>query len=296
VRYRWITLTKRRVGSRSATPGTEERHIESVEMPINKWKCSGCDGKDVDLDHFEKSECGLTVVHPDFANAVLQGERQHYARGLKQVEPSTVLGCPRSMAIQAAEDYPLDPLSNNAMLTGTAWHLHMEEMSVDPEQTEVVVRGMIAGVPMIGKVDRLDKARKAIFDWKHSSDWGKRKIENKGPKETHRAQLSIYAELTEQSAHWRPERGFLLYHYTSGGLLSYEVPLMSLDEVLEHKPHGGEVTVLDNLRHAHMFKSGAAKWQALPLSGEKMMFETKTMCDYCSVLPICKEQSTGGAW
>jgi len=265
-------------------------------MPITRWLCSGCGGREVPLDHFNESECGLKVVHPDFANAVLQGERQHYARGARQVEPSTVLGCPRSTAIQATEDYALDPLRNNAMLTGTAWHLHMEEMSVDPQQTEVVVRGEIAGIAMIGKVDRLWKAMKAIFDWKHSSDFGKRKVENEGPRETHRAQLSLYTPLVKQSAGWEPERGFLLYHYTAGGMLQIEVPIMSLDEVLEHKPHGGEVTVLDNLRHAHMFKSGATKWQQLPLSGEKMMFGTKTMCDYCAVLPICKEQATGGAW
>src|SRR5678815_4941677 len=138
-------------------------------MPITQWICPSC-SRTVALDHFQETDCGRKV-HPDYANAVLRSRREHYAQGV--VEVSHALGCPRSYAIQNAEDYAVDPLSLNSMETGTAWHHWMQRASVDPQWTEVELSGVIVGVQIVGKCDRLrpDQTPKAVEDWKHSNDF-----------------------------------------------------------------------------------------------------------------------------
>jgi hypothetical protein len=247
----------------------------------------------VPLDHFEKTDCGRKI-HPDYANAVLRSRREHYAQGV--VEVSHALGCPRSYAIQNAEDYAVDPLSLNSMETGTAWHHWMQRASVDPEMTEVELDGEIDGVRIVGKCDRLrqDQTPTAIEDWKHSNDFRAKYLKSEGVPLTYQVQLSLYAELCEQNFGWRPEIGRIWFHTTGGdGLMPKEVTLFSVEEALVIRPTNGTLTVRELLHQADDHFAKGRPWQKLTLAGESMMFGQKNMCSYCQVRDLCWTQSRG---
>src|SRR5512137_1486392 len=92
-------------------------------MPIAQWICAACGGRVVPLTHFTDSPCG-EKVHPDYAAAILKDRADQYVKGAVRV--SHGLGCPRRAAIEEAVDFAVDPLEQNAMLTGTAWHAMVE--------------------------------------------------------------------------------------------------------------------------------------------------------------------------
>jgi hypothetical protein len=259
-------------------------------MPITAWKCPSCHSN-VALDHFATSGCGFTI-HPDYAAAVLRTQEIQHPNG--KVRVSSASGCPRAGAIMAAEPIAADPLSFNSMTTGTAWHRLMAE-GADPTTTEIEVSGIIEGIAMVGHIDRIltfnDKL--VICDWKHANDFSRKYLKDSAKPE-HIVQTSLYAELYAQQHGPRPARGVNWYHFTSSPpFVPMWYDLWPLSRALEHKPYGCGFTVLELLRQAESFATGAVRWQNLPLVGEGFQFSGKNACDYCGVYDACKTQSSG---
>src|SRR5262245_26437632 len=267
-------------------------------VPIAAWKCPVCFKSSVPLDHFAVSNCGL-AVHPDYVSAVLATQEPQYGRDEFTHEPrvrvSSTAGCPRSAAIMHTEKVTADPLAFNSMLTGTAWHQLMEINSIDPDETEVEVSGIIDGIPLVSHIDRILKFNDqlVIADWKHANDFNRKYLKDKA-KDEHIVQTSLYAELYHQMHEERPTRGVNWYHFTSSPpFIPMWYDLWSVEKCLEHKPYGCEFTVQQILHQGHDFISGKVKWQELPLVGEGFQFNGKTGCDYCLTRDLCWEESKG---
>lgn len=258
-------------------------------MPIARWYCARCRA-DVPLDHFATTECGETVCHPDVAAAILHHDRNQHVRGVVRV--TTGLGCPRRSVIEHTEEYAVDPLDANAMLTGTAWHALMEAHG--GEEAEVSVAGTLAGVKVAGKSDKMRGS--LVEDHKNVADAKAPYIRKDGPSRGHIVQLSIYAELAEQSGRPRPTRGIIWYHTSKAGadaLIPVPVELLHISEALEFKPGEGEFSVAELYAQA---EAGIASgdWRAMPLAGRTQQFgKFKTACDYCGVRAICTEGEKG---
>lgn len=250
--------------------------------------CQKCRAN-VPLDHFAETACGL-VVHPDYAAAVVADSLRQ--RG-DRIHVTSVLGCPRKAAMEQVADVYVDPLAYNAMLGGTAWHSLMELTSTKPEFCEVEVRGAVAGVELVGKVDRLHPPT-AISDWKVTSEWAEKWLskprdEGGGMKAEHLAQLSLYAELVEQTQGWRPQHGVVWYR-THKTMLPFAEQLWDLATVLAFHPLGGEFSVAELINQAAWSADCGTTsecWQELPLAGESMAYGQKSACDYCAMREPC---------
>lgn len=252
-------------------------------MPITGWWCAKCRAR-VPLDHYDV----CPGVHPDFAAAVLADNQKHRTEGIHVTQ---ALGCPRRGLLEKAEDVHVDPLAYNAMLGGTAWHKLMETASTKPELCEVDVAGVVNGVKVVGTIDRLHPPT-AISDWKTTGDWAEKwlkkpKAEGGGMKLDHLAQMSLYAELVQQTQGWRPSFGIVWYRMQKE-MLYFAEELWGLNQVLDYKPLGGDYTVAELLEQCQ-----STDWKALPLVGESMRFGTKTACDYCAVREHCWSQAKG---
>jgi len=263
-------------------------------MPISRWICNGCGGREVPLSHFSDTACG-ELVHPDYAAAILKDRSEQYISHAVRV--SHGLGCPRRAAIEESVDFAVDPLSQNAMLTGTAWHALVEAAGPNA-LVEVEVEGVVADVKVRGKMDRLRKLHNgdwAVEDWKHVGEFGLKYVKP-GPKPEHIVQTSIYAELVAQVNRPRPTVGLIWYHSSSGGkdaMVPHKFPLMPLHEAVNHRPYDCDFTVGELLRQAASHYENGVKWEELPLAGASIKFGAKTGCDYCGVRSICKEAEVG---
>ena len=250
-------------------------------MPIVGWSCSVCRNDKAPLDHYAKTVCGESIP-ADYVGAILRGRDDRYSKG--EVTVTQGLSCPRRMAIEASEPTYPDPLSFNAMETGTAFHSHMEAGSVDPANTEVVVGGTVGGIALRGKVDRL-LPPDTILDWKAKADTSRSKI--KGAEPEHVAQLSIYAELVQQTQGWRPTKGVIAYHFHSApAFIMAKVTIMAVGEALSLKPHGGDYSAAELYHQASEYYAGKP-WADLPMAGKSMSFGRNSACDYCSVRDLC---------
>lgn len=260
-------------------------------MPITKWYCQTCKAE-VPIDHYATSVCGETLVHPDYAAAIIGDRDSQHIKGAVRVTHG--LGCPRRAVIEHVEDYAVDPLEMNAMLTGTAWHAMMERFG-DEQGCEVSVGGNLAGVSVAGRADRIRDMQGgvAVEDHKHVND--PKYVKKDGVKPEHVAQLSIYAELAEQSGRNRPTRGIIWHHTSKSGadaLIPIKVELMPVNDVLEFRPHQGDYTVAELYQQADDgFRT--LNWRAMPMAGASMSLGAHTMCNYCSVRGICKTAETG---
>ena len=258
-------------------------------MPITKWFCPTCQAE-VPLDHYATSVCGETTVHPDYAAAIIGDRDSQHVKGAVRVTHG--LGCPRRAVIEHVEDFAVNPLDVNAMLTGTAWHAMMERYG-EPGKVEVALSGNIAGVKVSGRTDRLGTG--TVEDHKHINDDKVKYIRKDGVKAEHVAQLSIYAELAEQSGRQRPTRGIVWYHTSKAGkdaLIPIHTELMPIQEALDFKPHQGEYSVAELYQQADEgFRT--QDWRALPLAGKSMSFGPQSMCSYCTVREICMEAERG---
>ena len=273
-------------------------------MPITQWKCSGCGGREVPLDHFEKTECGVKVCHPHFARAVYNGREGHYANKLGLPEVSHALGCPRQAAIFAQEDIAVDPLDFNSPETGSAFHDRMADAVTEGSQVEVVLRGEIAGRKVVGKCDILRRDLLLVEDWKHHNDkflWmfhlreeDPRRIEKRAQSRDI-AQLSFYAEMCEQTQGWRPTRGIIWSHFTFEFGWPLEFPLMDEKTLQKFQPLNGPYTTME-LLDATIEWQGGKSWKKLKLYGELMMYGKKQACKYCAVETLCKKQAKGTNW
>lgn len=264
---------------------------------IKGWYCQKCKAN-VPLDHFD--QCG--AVHPDFAAAVLADSQKDRGNGLA-VHVTTALGCPRRAAIEQQANVYIDPLGSNAILGGTGWHKLMQQSSRSPEHCEVEVSGVVGGIPLVGRVDRLHPPT-AISDWKTTSDWAEKwlkkpKAEGGGMKSEHLAQLSLYGELVEQSLGWRPSHGTVWYRMQKE-IVHFTEELWPLEQALEFHPLGGDYSVSQLLSQMDRFvkwqqSQGALRceWYELPLAGESQKYGSKTACDYCSVRETCWTQAKG---
>ena len=243
------------------------------------------------LDHFEKTNCGVTVCHPHFARAVYNGREGHYANKLGLPEVSHALGCPRQAAIFAQEDIAVDPLDFNSPETGSAFHDRMAAAATEGSQVEVVLKGVIGGIEIVGKCDILRRDLLLVEDWKHHNDFIK-KYQKEDASERDIAQLSFYGEMCEQTQSWRPTRGIIWPHYTADFGVPQVFPLMSEKTLQKFQPLNGPYTTLQ-LLDATIEWQGGKSWKELPLYGEMMMFGKASMCDYCAVEILCKEQNRG---
>ena len=257
-------------------------------MPIVRWICRECGGREVPLSHFSDSQCG-EHVHPDFTAAILRDREGQYVSGAVRV--SHGLGCPRKAAIEEAVDFAVDPLELNAMLTGTAWHAFVEAAGPQ-DMVEVEVGGTIHGVRLNGKMDRLrllHDGQWAIEDHKNISDFGAKYIAD-APKREHVIQTSIYAELCEQSGRPRPTVGIIWYHTSQSGkaaLTPHKFDLLPLHEALAHHPYGCDFTVLELLKQASAHYEDGVRWDEMLLAGQSIMFGAKNACNYCAVRSEC---------
>lgn len=254
-------------------------------MPIIGWWCAKCRSR-VALDHYEGA---CASVHPDFAAAVLADSRRVRTEG---IHVTNILGCPRRGLIESQANLYVDPLGYNAMMGGTGWHRLMQQSSNRPELCEVDVEGVIQGIRVVGTIDRLHPPT-AISDWKTTSDFAgkwlaKPKAEGGGMKPDHLAQMSLYAELVEQTQGWRPTHGIAWYRMQKE-MLPFAEKLWDLPTVLDYKPVGGEYSVAELLGQL----SNGARWEDLPMVGETQKYGTKLACDYCSVRDLCWGQAKG---
>lgn len=264
-------------------------------MPITAWNCGVCGFQNAPLDHYATTDCG-EKVHPSYAAAVLRRNVGHYGRGLKAVEVSDCLGCPRALGLSMA-DYAVDPVKHKASLSGTAWHEEMEQatwdvMFLSPDANmsndlvvEQIVHGAIEGVSIIGKVDCLRPSSRLIEDWKGKAD--AKKALTYGL-DDYVAQLSLYAELVEQDLKWRPTRGIIWLH-DHKQILPQPVELWPLERVLAYKPKkGSEWTVAGLMKMAGMVRAGGVSVETIPLVGETMQMGGGDICTYCDVRVPCK--------
>lgn len=246
-------------------------------MPIAKWICRGCANREVELSHFATTRCGETVCHPDYAAAVL-GDRVDQPIGTVRV--TNGLSCPRRAAIEASEEYALDPTEALPPISGTAWHYWIETFGGAGCKAEVEVAGFVAGIPVVGHVDRVRDG--VVEDWKTVQFLPKESV-----KPEHVVQTSVYGYLLGPDY----TRGRIWYK-THFELKPVEFDLLPIDEALEHKPYGGEFTVAELYGQMSGFVSGA-DWRAMPLAGKSMMFGDKSMCHYCSVREECTVAAMG---
>jgi hypothetical protein len=269
-------------------------------MPIKGWTCGGCKRR-VDLNHYQTSECGTTYCHPDYAAAVIADRSSQDDRS--GVRVTSGLGCPRSYAIMDDADLYPDPLSFNSMLTGSAWHAVMESGAENQNATidsgvrmfgaEVEVSGMVEGIAISGKIDRVRELPAGIVleDHKHGNDFVRKY--STAPKPEHIVQVSIYGELFEQQFGVRPVAGMIWQHYTSSPPFTpHKFDLWPLAQCLAHHPYSSDYTVLD------LYKQGAERfagkvWAELPLVGQTIKFGAKTGCDYCAVYAECRTAEVG---
>lgn len=254
-------------------------------MPIAGWRCATCK-QEVPLDHYQVTRCGLNM-HPDFAAAVYLDRLSQESR--KGVRVTNGLGCPRSNAIIAVENLFVDPATFNAQITGTAFHALMEGASVDSINSEVLVHGVIQGISLSGKIDRVRKIGEVLIceDFKHGNDFARKYAQLKPE---YIVQVSIYAELYAQQFGERPAGGVIWRHFTgSPPFVPFTFKLWDVEQCLAHKPYGGMYTVGELYTQA----ASETAWQDLPLAGSSMNFGSKSFCDYCEVRTVCTEQATG---
>lgn len=262
-------------------------------MPISAWICPHCGGRERPLDHFASTTCG-ELIHPDYAAAVLKDRSSQYVSGVVRV--SHGLGCPRKAAIEYAESYAINPLKSNAPLTGVAWH-NLMEAAGPVEKCEVRVSGEISGIPLQGKIDRIRALPSGEFvleDWKHGSDRATSERKSSPPKERDVIQLSVYAELTQQTFGERPVRGIIWGHgSTEGAIVPQPVKLLPIDEVLAKQPFEGDHSVIELYAQADEVFREDAHWSRLPLAGASMKLGNRTACDYCDVRTLCTAADRG---
>lgn len=266
-------------------------------MPIKSWECPGC-MRTVPLDHFETSECGL-VVHPDYAAAVLASDSDYYGHGLVTV--TSGLGCPRSRAIEQAEQISVNPLDYNALLIGSAWDKHLEQYAPEAAR-KIRLNGVIEGIKIAGEIDRARRVgtKLIIEDHKHSNNFQQGYvIKEAAPRIEYIIQTSIYAELFAQQFGERPTHGIIWYHFSGANagkppLLPKLYSLMPVSDCLDHKPYGGDYTVRELYQQTDSYlRTERLEPFSLPLSGAEMSFGTKGYCDYCSVAKVCAIASKG---
>jgi hypothetical protein len=267
-------------------------------MGIIGWACPGCKRK-MDLDHFNTTPCGA-VVHPDYANAVLQMDADHYISGV--VEITHGLSCPRARAIESEVSVYVNPLDYNALLIGRAWDGYLEAHGV-PELCKLQVHGQLAGVEVYGEIDRLRRIKSqdgniylVVEDHKHGNNFAQKYAKQEGPKPEHIIQASLYAELLAQMGQERPTHGAIWNHYSGANaepLTPFLFLLWDTITCLNYKPFGGQYTVADLYQQTARRFSGEVHWDDLPLVGNTMSFGTKLMCDYCAVRETCFTEDTG---
>lgn len=261
-------------------------------MSIIGFACPHCKSN-VGLEHYNETACGAKL-HPDYAAAVVHSDDDYY--GHDQVSVTSGLGCPRSRAIERNCDVYVNPLAYNALLIGTAWDRAVGAYA--PKGTsKIELVGTIEGITIHGEIDRVRtlEGHLTIEDWKHSNNFQEKHVKGQGVRKENQIQTSIYAELYAQQFGERPTRGAIWYHFSGAGkepLVPFIYELLSLEECLQHKPYGGDYTVLDLYRQADSYYAGLKPFD-LPLVGETMSFGTKSYCDYCQVRDACFEAARG---
>lgn len=270
-------------------------------MPIIGWKCPtvqgsdgnlhGCGERDVPLDHFATTACGEWVCQPNYAQAVLRQSTEHLKRPTDTPTVTGGLYCPKESAILNQENVCINPRSENSKMVGTAWATLMD--TDHGKSTEVDVAGTLWGVPVTGRADILNDDTLVAGDWKHSNDFMTKYVKAEGTKENYIVQLSLYAELREQSGGRRPQRGIVWHHFAAEGQWPVHVELWPLHRVSEYRPSGGEFTVPMLLAQTREWIAGKP-WRELPLAGESQKFgKAKVACDFCSVSDYCKTAKYG---
>lgn len=263
-------------------------------MPITELLCSGCGGRKVPLDHFQTTLCGVRILHPSYVSACLERRGRKHTPGERvPVGVTYGLGCPRQAAIQKTEDYAADPSSFNAAQVGTARHRHLESHPAEGASHEQQFYGLIDGVLCTAIVDCVRRQRDIIDDFKHKNDFGRSGLV-KAPSPDHECQLSMGAELIEESIGWRPKQGALHYLFSAGKPITHVFNLWTLDRVLSYKPLYGKATVQELLHQMEDFYTGKKAWKDLPLTGEEQYFtpfvpgkKRANKCSYCEVKTIC---------
>ena len=265
-------------------------------MPIGAWNCPVCSQNDLPLDHFKTSkECG-EQIHPDYADAVLRGEHEHYRFGTRDIGVTDLIGCPRSVAGSRDLSYSVNPKDMMAMSNGTAW-----DQWVTAGQKKEALHGTLGGIEIIGEPDRMRD--EVVEDCKRSHDFSASHLKGTcrcipqcpgGAKPDHRCQVSLYAHLKRQSGE-ESESGRIWYQF-SGDCLPFPVSLMSESEILEYKPVNGETTITAHLALLNEWKRGNLKWEDMPLTGEQQSYGKKSKCDYCSIAGPCREEATGAPY
>lgn len=139
------------------------------------WNCPNCN-KQVPLDHFATSACGL-AIHPAYAAAILYDEATD-PHG-REMSVTDGLGCPRHAAIEQQEGVFVNPLDFNALLIGRGWDSVVGNPEIGPGDgwgvplwCKVQLRGTIAGLPLTGELDNVRRLYDMLIisDWKHSNN------------------------------------------------------------------------------------------------------------------------------
>lgn len=266
-------------------------------MPLVGFTCPICK-KQVPLDHYaQNGPCSLRI-HPDYVAAVVKDRKEQEKK--TGVRVTMGLGCPRKYAIVAQEDTYPDPLAFNSPLGGTGWHALMDQGNDGKGiGCEIEVSGELVGVPLTGQIDRVREAngQLRVEDWKTGSDFRIRylKPSNQNPKASgpveYRIQVSLYAELYRQQFSRKPDVGAINWRFSSDMWVE-EFELITLESCLNHQPNECGYTVAQLLHQAAAVQADKS-WRELPLVGETIKFGTKSGCDYCDVVDICKTAARG---
>lgn len=303
-------------------------------MPLKGFICPISRQK-VGFDHFDTCTDGRNkraAFPPWQARYIALGAIEDVRHSTFDLTATRCLSCPRKDLIAVTQDYYIDPNKRGAMVRGTALH-EVAARNLDPavwynEETgpfglacpgylfpQLVAElgtdelGIVtaAGVRLSAKLDAVRKDWTEIVNWKFPKDWSVQFRPKTGiAKDDAVAQVNIERLLLAQQQ-WAIDGGYsmstvnmTIWDHALGrdeGPTALMVPHATEEEILAHKPGGGEWTVADIVSTRVKLQREYEKVKGDPLAVERLcadapccgkgkMFGGKAHSDYCDVNTI----------
>ncbi|HEY7060771.1 MAG TPA: PD-(D/E)XK nuclease family protein [Chloroflexota bacterium] len=147
-----------------------------------------------------------------------------------RISATRLANCPRKIALKRRVNYTVDPDSSWKMLRGSIFHKGLEYLEDSEAVREIELERLFFFRPdangvakevvtIYGRLDLAYPDRGVIVDWKSTER------RPRSPKDSHIAQLSIYAWLA-RSRDWEFTKGEIVY-FTMGAVRRFTVDLWS---------------------------------------------------------------------
>ena len=290
-------------------------------MPITAWTCR-IHGE-VPLTHWTSGETDppCDLYSPRLIQAILDDRLNDKVHTGTNLTPTTLLDCPRRVIIERNIPFTASPEDYMTPEIGTLAHEGLAARPLPPIyqgklQHSVKVEGNLFGQHLQGKIDVLisDGTLRIIEDDKFTNPYSLSRKEKEGASEDHRAQVSMYALLLQQSI-TRTDLKINYYGVGSGKgappHIRCPVEPMTEEDIERHTPGGGQQTVrqnvdnfvsaFNNLDRPFLTKEISKERvheviRTLPLAGQSMWRGRKGECyctAYCPVAKICLGEIEG---